>query len=59
MDGPEHLSAALRMESMAQKVKRYKGCCRMCATFVRGDGVAKRLRHRDRKKLGRKRRITR
>ncbi len=44
---------------MATKIKRYKGCCLMCATWVRGDGIAARLPHRDRKKLGRKRRIRR
>ena len=39
--------------------KRYKGCCYMCATWIRGDGVAIRLPHRDKRALGQIRRIPR
>ncbi len=41
------------------KIKRFKGCCCLCAVWIRGDGLAKRLPHRDKRKLGRKRRISR
>jgi len=44
---------------MAQRIKRFKGCCGMCATFVRGDGIARRLPMRDLRKLGKKRRLSR
>lgn len=44
---------------MAQKIKRYKGCCCMCAAFMRGDGMARRLPFRDLRKIGKKRRVSR
>lgn len=37
--------------------KRWKGCCMMCAAFIRGAGKAHRLPHRDLKKIGKIRRI--
>lgn len=40
--------------------KRWKGCCMMCAAFIRGDGWAHRRPGRDLKQFeGRKRRIKR
>ncbi len=44
---------------MAQKIKRFKGCCMMCAAYMRGDGVARRLPFRDLRRIGAKRRISR
>lgn len=38
---------------------RYKGCCLMCAAWVRGDGKARRLRFSDLRRLGVKRRLDR
>lgn len=37
--------------------KRWKGCCMMCAAYIRGDGTARRLPFRDLKKIGKIRRI--
>jgi hypothetical protein len=46
--------------SASKKSHRYKGCCLMCAAWIRGDGMAKRLRAADRRRLGgRNRRISR
>lgn len=46
--------------SASKKSHRYKGCCLMCAAWIRGDGMAKRLRAADRRRLGgRNRRIPR
>ncbi len=39
--------------------KRYKGDCMMCATWIRGDGMAIRLPHRDKRRIGQVRRIPR
>lgn len=43
---------------MAQKIKRYQGCCWMCAAWIRGDGKAKRLRFADLRRVGQRRRLT-
>lgn len=42
-----------------KKSHRYKGCCMMCAAWIRGDGIAVRLPFRDLRKLGVKRRLSR
>ena len=47
------------MTSAKKKNRRWKGCCMMCAAWIRGEGMAKRLRFRDLRKLGDARRITR
>jgi hypothetical protein len=39
--------------------KRYKGDCMMCAHWIRGDGMAIRLPHRDKRVLGQIRQIRR
>ena len=38
--------------------KRFKGCCMMCAAWIRGDGKAVKLKFSDKRRIGRKRRIT-
>jgi hypothetical protein len=43
----------------SKKSHRYKGCCMMCARWIRGHGMARRLRFRDLRKLGSKRRTDR
>ena len=47
------------MTSAKKKNHRWKGCCLMCAAWIRGDGIAARLPFRDLRKLGSKRRIDR
>lgn len=45
---------------MSKKQKRWKGCCMMCAAFIRGDGWAHRRPYKDLKQFGgKKRRIKR
>jgi len=39
--------------------KRWKGCCMMCAAYIRGDGLARRLPPRDLRKIGKSRRVDR
>jgi len=44
----------------AQRVKRWKGDCMMCAAWIRGDGMKQRLKASDLRRLGgKKRRISR
>lgn len=43
---------------MSKQHKRWRGCCMMCAAWIRGDGKAKRLRASDLRRLGKSRRIT-
>lgn len=40
------------------RIKRFKGCCHMCAAWTRGDGIAIRRPFRDLRRIGRRRRIT-
>lgn len=44
---------------MAQKTKRWKGCCLLCSAWIRGDGKARRLKFADLRRLGVKRRLDR
>lgn len=39
--------------------KRWKGCCMMCAGYIRGEGLARRLPPRDLRKIGKSRRVDR
>lgn len=41
---------------MAQKPKRYKGCCMLCADWIRGDGRWRRHKASELRKLGGQRR---
>ena len=44
---------------MMARFKRYKGCCLMCAAWIRGHGKARRMRFGDLRRLGVKRRLDR
>lgn len=37
--------------------RRWKGCCMLCAVWMRGDGKAKRMKFADARRLGAKRRL--
>lgn len=43
----------------SKKSHRFKGCCLMCAAWIRGDGKARRLPFRDLRRLGVARRLDR
>lgn len=37
--------------------RRWKGCCMLCASWIRGDGKAQRMRFSQVRKVGAKRRL--
>lgn len=44
---------------MAQRVKRYKGCCMLCTAWIRGQGEAYRRKASDLRRMGGRRRRVR
>jgi len=50
---------APEVEHVSKRNGSFKGCCRMCATHLRGEGASKSQPLKDLRKVGKKRRVGR